>query len=202
MVNDTVDYCGYQIVWEVREVEGTAFWRGRAVIVAPPEISANEMIEPLDGSYFGSQSQAMDHVITGAKQRIDRMIQRMNSPSRSTKKILIIEDHANMRQILSTQLSLMGFEPIVAQDGAEGIRKAVAEKPDLVLLDMMMQELDGRETARMLRAHPETKNIPIVAATALFRQPDLNSCLQAGCNDYLVKPFTFTDLEKKVRAFT
>jgi CheY-like chemotaxis protein len=117
------------------------------------------------------------------------------------KKILIVEDHPDMRHLLSLELALMGFETITAQNGREGFEKAVSEKPDLVLLDIMMPEMDGREAARRLRAHPETKDIPIVAETALSREPELNSCLEAGCNDYLVKPFTLTDLEKKLRAF-
>jgi CheY-like chemotaxis protein len=202
MPNDAAEYRGYRIIWDVRQLEGTAFWRGRAAIVAPREISPNEMIQPLDGSYFASRSQAMEHVITGAKEWIDKAIRKTNLDERRTKRVLIVEDHANMRRLLSTQLSLMGFEPITAEDGTEGVRKAIAEKPDLVLLDIMMQKMDGCETAKRLRAHPATKNIPIVAATALFRQRELNSCLQAGCDDYLVKPFTSEDLEKKLRAFT
>jgi CheY-like chemotaxis protein len=61
--------------------------------------------------------------------------------------------------------------------------------------------MDGWDAARILRANPETKDIPIVAETALSDQRDLNSCLQAGCNDYLVKPFTYKDLQQKLRAF-
>jgi putative two-component system response regulator len=59
--------------------------------------------------------------------------------------------------------------------------------------------MDGRETARVLRENPETKNIPILAATALFRDSDLKSCLDAGCNAYIVKPFTFQELQAKLR---
>jgi two-component system, cell cycle response regulator DivK len=61
--------------------------------------------------------------------------------------------------------------------------------------------MDGWEAARVLRANPETKDIPILAATALFRDSDLKSCLEAGCNGYIVKPFTFQELQGKVREF-
>lgn len=92
----------------------------------------------------------------------------------------------------------MGFEVIMARDGREGIEKAISEKPHLVLLDILMPDMDGRDAARILRATPATKDIPIIAETALSYQNDLNSCLQAGCNDYLVKPFTYKDLQKKL----
>ena len=117
------------------------------------------------------------------------------------KKILIVEDHADMRELLTWQIELMGFLPIPAKHGKEGVEKAVAEQPDLILLDIMMPGMDGWEAARTLRANPETKDIPILAATALFRDSDLKSCLDAGCNGYIVKPFTFQELQGKVREY-
>jgi CheY-like chemotaxis protein len=117
------------------------------------------------------------------------------------KKVLIVEDHADMRELLSWQIELMGFVPITAKHGKEGVEKAISEKPNLVLMDIMMPGMDGRETARALRANPETRDIPILAATALFRDSDLRSCLEAGCNAYIVKPFTFQELQTKLREF-
>ena len=116
------------------------------------------------------------------------------------KKILIVEDNPEMREVLKLELELMGFEAITAQNGKEGVKKASSEKPHLVVLDILMPEMDGREAARLLRANPQTKDIPILAATVLFSDSDVQSCLQAGCNDYVVKPFTYTLLEEKVRA--
>jgi two-component system, cell cycle response regulator DivK len=117
------------------------------------------------------------------------------------KKVLIVEDHADMRELLTWQVELMGFMPIAAKHGKEGVEKAIAEKPDLVLMDIMMPGMDGWEAARELRANPETKGIPILAATALFRDSDLKTCLEAGCNGYIVKPFTFQELQGKLREF-
>ena len=117
------------------------------------------------------------------------------------KKILIVEDHSDMRELLTWQIELMGYLPIPAKHGKEGVEKAVAEQPHLILLDIMMPGMDGWEAARTLRANPETKNIPILAATALFRDSDLRSCLDAGCNGYIVKPFTFQELQGKVQEF-
>ena len=117
------------------------------------------------------------------------------------KKVLVVEDNADMRKLLRLELELMGFDPITAVGGKEGIEKVISEKPDLVLLDILMPDMDGRDAARALRGNPETKNIPIVAETALSSQRDLNSCLRAGCDDYLVKPFSYNELENKLHAF-
>ena len=119
----------------------------------------------------------------------------------SMKKVLIVEDHADMRELLSWQVELMGFVPVPAKHGQEGVEKALTEKPQLILLDIMMPGMDGCEAARLLRAHPDTQNIPILATTALFRDADLKNCLEAGCNGYIVKPFTFQELQVKLREF-
>jgi CheY-like chemotaxis protein len=201
MTNDGEEYRGYLIIWEVRPVSGTDFWTGRAVVVMPAGLAPGKMIHPLDGSYFRTQNQAIDYVVERAKDCIDEMIEDGKLSSPRAKKILVVEDQPNMRRLLSIELSLMGFEPITARNGREGVDKVIFEKPDLVLLDITMPEMDGREAARILRARPDTKHIPIIAATALFRRVELNSCLEAGCNDYLIKPYTHMDLEKKLRAF-
>jgi DNA-binding response OmpR family regulator len=114
-------------------------------------------------------------------------------------KVLIIEDHGDMRELLTWQIELMGFTAISAQRGAEGVAKAVSEKPQLIILDIMMPGMDGWAAAREIRANAETQHIPILAATALFRDADLKTCLEAGCNGYIVKPFTFEELQAKVR---
>jgi CheY-like chemotaxis protein len=115
------------------------------------------------------------------------------------KKVLIIEDHSDMRELLMWQIELMGFMPVTAKRGKEGVEMAVSEKPELIIMDIMMPGMDGWEAAREIRAHAETKDIPILAATALFRDSDLKTCIEAGCNGYIVKPFTFQELQGKVR---
>ncbi len=117
------------------------------------------------------------------------------------KKVLVVEDHPDMRELLIWQMELMGFLAIPAKNGNEGVEKAVQEKPHLILMDIMMPGMDGWEATRTLRSNPETQDIPILAATALFRESDLKSCIEAGCNDYIVKPFTFQELQGKVQEF-
>ena len=115
------------------------------------------------------------------------------------KKVLIIEDHADMRELLSWQVELMGFTAVLAQRAREGIDKALAEKPDLIILDIMLPGMDGRDAARELRAKPELKDVTILASTALFREAELKACIEAGCDGYIVKPFTFQELQAKLQ---
>ncbi|HET9882307.1 MAG TPA: response regulator [Candidatus Binatia bacterium] len=113
-------------------------------------------------------------------------------------KILIIENHADMREILVRILDLMGFTAITSRNGSEGVEKALAEKPDLILMDIMMPEISGWEATRILRDNPQTKDIPVLAATVLVRPSDLQRCITVGCNDYIVKPFTVGQLRRKI----
>ena len=114
-------------------------------------------------------------------------------------KILIVEDHSDMRELVRLILGSLDYVPIVAGHGKECLEKAIAEKPQLILMDMMMPVMDGWEAIRALRANPDTKNIPILAATALFRPHELKTCLEAGCTGYIVKPFSCLDLQTKIR---
>ncbi len=115
------------------------------------------------------------------------------------KKALVIEDHPDMLDVLSRQLEMLGFAVFTASNGEEGVEKASGEKPDLILMDIMMPGMDGREATRRIRSNPMSKDIPILATTVLFRESELNQCIEAGCNDYMVKPFTFKELREKIK---
>lgn len=95
-------------------------------------------------------------------------------------------------------LERMGYATISGTNGEEGLEKAIAAKPDLILIDMMMPVMDGWEAT--LRANHKTKAISILASTALFRSSHLHACLEAGCNDYILKPFSFLELQRKIQA--
>src|SRR5919112_4612414 len=101
-------------------------------------------------------------------------------------KVLLVEDHPELRYVLHRQLEWMGFSAFSATNGKEGVEKAVAEKPDLIMMNSIMPEMDGWEATRVLRANPQTKDIPILAATVFTRPADLQKCIDAGCNDYIV----------------
>ncbi len=118
-----------------------------------------------------------------------------------TKKAIIVEDNPDLMEVLSLQLETLGFSVISANNGMEGVEKAITNKPDLILMDIMMPGMDGREAARRIRSNPETKDVPILAATVLFKESDLRSCIEAGCNDYIVKPFSHQELREKIMDF-
>ena len=113
-------------------------------------------------------------------------------------KILVIEDNDDNRDILKHQLEYLGYEVVEAADGLEGLQQAEKEKPDFVIVDVMMPGIDGKEVTRRLRADAKTKDLPILAATVLFHTEDIHSCLAAGCNDVLSKPFTLQQLKEKL----
>ncbi|HBA41220.1 MAG TPA: two-component system response regulator [Deltaproteobacteria bacterium] len=113
-------------------------------------------------------------------------------------KILIIEDNDDNRDILKHQLEYLGYEVVEAVDGLEGLNQVAKEQPDLVIVDIMMPGIDGKEVARRLRADSKTKDLPVLAATVLFHSEDIHSCLVAGCNDVLTKPFTLQQLKDRL----
>ena len=117
------------------------------------------------------------------------------------KKALIVEDHPDLLHILTLKLEMLGFAVISANNGKQGVAKAIEENPDLILMDIRMPVMDGREATRRIRSNPKTQDIPILASTVLFRESDLSSCIEAGCNDYITKPYTFKQLQEKILDF-
>jgi len=117
------------------------------------------------------------------------------------KKVLLVEDHPELLEILTWQMESMGFSVIAANNGKEGVKKAIEENPYLILMDIMMPGMDGREATRIIRSNSETQDIPILAATVLSKESDLKSCIEAGCSDYIVKPFTTQELRDKIQDF-
>src|SRR4029450_9570187 len=96
-------------------------------------------------------------------------------------KILLVEDHEMNRAMLARRLERRGYQVVIAIDGAQGVRLAQAEEPDLILMDMSLPVLDGWEATRRLRVLPATQAIPIIALTAHAMAGDQGQALQAGC---------------------
>ena len=113
-------------------------------------------------------------------------------------KVLVIEDHPDMRELLSLVLGSLDDVSIEARNGTQGVEKAISEKPELILMDIRMPVMHGWQAVKLLRSHPETHDIPIPATTAMIRPSDLKSCLEAGCNGYIVKPFGRLELHTKI----
>lgn len=103
-------------------------------------------------------------------------------------KILIVEDHPDSREILAIQLRLMSYEVIEAVDGQEGIEKAQAENPNLIIMDLGLPGINGIETTVRLKQNPKTSHIPVIALTAWQEQDYKDKALQAGMAEFLSKP--------------
>jgi two-component system cell cycle response regulator DivK len=115
-------------------------------------------------------------------------------------KVLIVDDNSDMRDLLRLVIQGLDYVPVLARNGQECLEKAITEQPKLILMDIRMPIMDGWEATRALRAHPETKEIPILVTTALiFRREDLTACMELGCNGYMVRPFNVLDLQNKIR---
>jgi two-component system, cell cycle response regulator DivK len=115
-------------------------------------------------------------------------------------RILLVEDNEMNRDMLSRRLARRGYDVVTAVDGAEGVARARAERPDLVLLDMSLPVLDGWEAARQLRAASETHRVPIIALTAHAMTEDRDRAVAAGCDDYDTKPVELPRLLAKIEA--
>jgi len=103
-------------------------------------------------------------------------------------KILLVEDQEMNRNMLSRRLIKRGYEVSIAVDGAEGLEKARAEKPELILMDMSLPVIDGWEATRQLKADEATRGIPVIALTAHAMSTDREKAMEAGCDGYETKP--------------
>jgi two-component system, OmpR family, response regulator RpaB len=113
------------------------------------------------------------------------------------KKILIADDEAMIRRILSTRLTMVGYDVVLAIDGAEALEMSKKEAPDLIVLDVMMPKLNGLEVCEELRKYSD---VPIIMLTALSDVADRIAGLQMGADDYLPKPFSPRELEERINA--
>jgi len=115
-------------------------------------------------------------------------------------RILLVEDGERNRDMLSRRLLRRGYEVLIAIDGSEGVEKAQADAPDLILMDMSLPVLDGWEATRRLKAAPKTRVIPVIALTAHAMSGDRDKAIEAGCDDYEPKPIEFDRLLTKIEA--
>ncbi|WP_341928045.1 response regulator transcription factor [Nocardioides psychrotolerans] len=111
--------------------------------------------------------------------------------------VLIIEDDARIRPLLMRALGERGYAVSSASTGMQGLSMAVEQRPDLVILDLGLPDVDGTQVLSMLRA---VSDVPVIVASARDDDPSLVSCLDAGADDYVVKPYTTAQLEARIRA--
>jgi DNA-binding response OmpR family regulator len=116
------------------------------------------------------------------------------------KKILIVDDSAVILMMERLILSHEPYDLVTAQDGREAIEKALTEKPDLILLDVVLPHLTGFEVLRRLREHEATRSTPIIMVTTRSEVESLEAAYAGGCNDYITKPIEGVELLWKVRS--
>jgi two-component system, cell cycle response regulator DivK len=117
------------------------------------------------------------------------------------KKILIVEDNEDSRELVVKVLRNKGYEMVEAADGEEAVEKAVAEMPDLILLDISLPKLDGYEVAKRLKSREEFREIPIIAFTAHAMKGDREKAIVAGFEGYISKPVDIRELPVQVKSF-
>ena len=116
-------------------------------------------------------------------------------------KILYVEDNDDNVWVVKNRLTRWGHTILVAPDGRQGIDMALAERPDMILMDLSVPELDGWEATRRLKASAGTKAIPIIALSAHAMTGDREKALAAGCDDFETKPIDFARLRGKIDAW-
>src|SRR5262252_4422493 len=117
------------------------------------------------------------------------------------KRILVVEDQEDNRQILRDLLANAGYDMIEAEDGEQAIKLAASHQPDLILMDIQLPLVDGYEATRRLKADPELKKIPIIVVTSYALSGDDSKAHDAGCDAYITKPYSPRQLLAKIKEF-
>ena len=119
----------------------------------------------------------------------------------SRPRILIVEDNPDNRTLITDILMAMEYTVIEAVDGEDGVAKAEAEKPDLILMDLSLPHMDGWTATGKIKANAELAHIPVIALTAHAMVGDREKALDAGCDDYISKPIDLRELQAKLLQF-
>ncbi len=114
-------------------------------------------------------------------------------------RLLVVDDEPDFLRLMTQRLTSWGYEALTATSASEGWRLAKEQLPDLILLDVMMPKMKGRELCELLKAHPQTRDIPVMLLTALGLPDHIKAGLDAGAEDYLVKPFDPEDLKDRIK---
>lgn len=112
-------------------------------------------------------------------------------------KILLVEDDRIIQKIMTQRLKIAGYEVLLADDGIDGVATAISEKPDIVLMDMLLPRLNGWLATEQIKAEFD---VPIIALTGAAAAEDKQKMLDAGCSDYVIKPVNFSELDVKIKA--
>ncbi len=119
-------------------------------------------------------------------------------PTPARPRILIVDDTKDILLVVSRRLESWGYETFTAESGEEGLRLASEQVPDLILLDIMMPKMKGRDVCTKLKADPKTQHIPVIFLTALGLPDHVKAGLDLGAEDYIVKPFEPAELKSRI----
>ena len=114
-------------------------------------------------------------------------------------RILVVDDEPNLVEFLACRLKNWGYVPLTATQGESALAIAEKERPDLVLLDVVMPDLDGREVCSRLKKNSATGRIPVILLTALGMPEQVERGIRCGADDYVLKPFAAGDLKERIR---
>ena len=123
----------------------------------------------------------------------------LRMPAMPDATVLVVDDDPVIQKLLQVNFEMEGYSVITAGDGEEGLRRAQAERPDIVLLDIMMPKMNGLEVAAALKADDETAGIPVILLSAKAQSSDVQAGMEAGADDYITKPFDPLELLDRVR---
>ena len=115
--------------------------------------------------------------------------------------VLVVDDNVQNRVLLKDILTLFGFNVLLAENGAEGVRLALDLHPDLILMDIQMPVMNGLEAGRLLREDPRTRDIKLLATSAFNQLDDKNNFFDTGFDGYIEKPFNFRALPETLKKF-
>jgi DNA-binding response OmpR family regulator len=117
----------------------------------------------------------------------------------ASRKILLVDDSETVLQMEQMILAKSSYELILARDGEEGVAKALATQPDLILMDVVMPKMNGFEAMKQLRENTQTRSVPIVMVTSKAEAESMEAGYQNGCSDYIIKPIDQLELMMKVK---
>jgi CheY-like chemotaxis protein len=123
------------------------------------------------------------------------------SPTMSKKKILLVDDSSTVLLLHKMMLADRDYELLIARNGQEAVDKALAERPDLIFMDLVMPKMTGFEACRALRAREETRDTPIIMVTTRGEPHNVKEGFESGCTDYITKPFNGDELLVKLRSY-
>lgn len=120
-------------------------------------------------------------------------------PPETQKRILLVDDDKDLLKVISQRLKSWGYEVLTAESGEEGLKLVEEQHPDLMLLDIMMPTLKGRDVCAILKANPKTRHIPVIFLTALGMADHVKAGMDLGADDYVTKPYDAENLRERIK---